>query len=95
MIIVIHLIKSVESLGVDKIGIHSKLRKTLGITFIFLIIFVILIHGYEYLIKNAANLKWDEVVAWNPIFLAGFFILSAWYRWIMWKERSRAKKDGG
>ena len=95
MIILIHIIKSVESSGERKIGINSKLHKTLGITLIFLIIFVFLIYGYEYLIKYASNLKWDDIVAWNPIFLAVFFGLAAWYRWIMWKERYKTNKGRG
>lgn len=92
LIIVIHLIKSIEKLGLSKIGIHQKLQKTIGVTIVFLAIFASLLYVYELVIENVPNLKWDDQIAWNPVFLALFFGFSAWYRWIMWKERSRASR---
>lgn len=92
MIILVHLIKSVERLGINRIGIHSRLQKTLGVTTVFLVIFVIILSSYEYLIQNVPNLKWNDEVAWHPIFLAGFLGLSAWYRWIMWKDRAKTNR---
>lgn len=67
----------VEHLGFNTIGIHKKLQKTLGVTAVFLAIFVILLLGYEQTVQHVPNLKWDDKVAWNPIFLMAFFSLSA------------------
>ncbi len=93
MIIAVHLIKSVETEGI-KIGIHYRLQKTVFVTAVFLGLSVFSLVMFEYLLKEAPNLKWDEHVAWNPIFILIFFGLSAWYRWLMWKEKWKMPRRG-
>lgn len=87
IIIIVHLIKSVESGVHIRKGVHKKLKQTILMTFLFLAIFIFQAWLFGFLVVNVPNLKWDEHIAWNPIFIVSSFIISGMYRWKMWKEK--------
>lgn len=72
----------------------NLLRLTIVTTVIFLTLFIVQAFSYDYCIKNLPDLKWDAIIAWNPVFIVTSTIITGVYRWIMLKESFKYKRQG-